>query len=322
MPTLIATRTANEPRPSSGPLYGRPVPVRGRPGRLLGVAAGYLLVLGLTAVAFVWTSGGQWADDQLTSRAAGTFAAARTLLSLAGNPVVLALLLLLVLVVGAARGRTWAGVAGVGALLCSVVGADALKLAMPRPDFEFPGYSHNSFPSGHVAGATGLMFALMLVSPARARWWLAFVGTAGVPVIASATMAAGWHRLSDALGAVALASALCCLAAAVLVRWRPAAPGRSYPPVPVRWRGGLPVRRRGLAGARDRGARDRGARDQSPGRSWPAAALLTVVGPLLVGAVAVVLPIGPGQFFATVLVGEFTALSMGVVAGVLCAARV
>ena len=59
----------------------------------------------------------------------------------------------------------------------------------------------------------------MLVLPGWARRWLAVPGAAGVAVIASATMIAGWHRFSDVLGGVLLGVTVFCLAAAALAAW-------------------------------------------------------------------------------------------------------
>ncbi|MEK8104953.1 phosphatase PAP2 family protein [Micromonospora sp. M12] len=67
--------------------------------------------------------------------------------------------------------------------------------------------------------------AFLLVLPGWARRWLAVPGAAGVSVIASATMIAGWHRFSDVLGGVLLGVTVFCLAAAALTAW-PGDPGR------------------------------------------------------------------------------------------------
>jgi membrane-associated phospholipid phosphatase len=201
-------------------------PGRAQPGRLLVAALGYLLALGLTTLLFVRTRGGQLVDGGLTPHAAYGYVRqtaltgpAARILALAGDPLLLALLLLAVLLVGTLGGRALAAVAGIGVVLCSVTGARVLKLAIVRPDLAVDGWgTHNSFPSGHVAGATGLLLAFMLVLPVGARRWLALPGAVGVSVVAAATMVAGWHRFSDTIGGALLASLLCCLAAAVLSR--------------------------------------------------------------------------------------------------------
>ncbi|MGW0216917.1 phosphatase PAP2 family protein [Micromonospora chokoriensis] len=198
--------------------------------RLLAAALCCLVALALTAVVFVRTYPGQWLDGLLLPRAerGGGYeqethlvGPAKTLLAGFGNPTLLAALLGAVLLVGVLRRRLVAGVVGVGMVVGAVVTAGVLKSALPRPDLQIESSTtHNSFPSGHVAAATALLLAFMLVLPGSARRFLAVPGAAGVSVIASATMIAGWHRFSDVLGGVLLGVALFCLAAAGLVGLR------------------------------------------------------------------------------------------------------
>ncbi|MGI5520386.1 phosphatase PAP2 family protein [Micromonospora sp. CA-259024] len=198
--------------------------------RLLGAALCCLLALALTATVFVRTYPGQWLDGLLLPRAerGGGYeqqtvlvGPAKTVLATFGSPMLLAALLGSVLLVGVLRRRLLAGVVGVGMVVCAVVVAGGVKSALPRPDLQIESSTtHNSFPSGHVAAATALLLAFVLVLPGWARRWLAVPGAAGVTVIASATMIAGWHRFSDALGGVLLGVALFCLAAAALAGWR------------------------------------------------------------------------------------------------------
>ncbi|MFJ6167111.1 phosphatase PAP2 family protein [Micromonospora orduensis] len=206
--------------------------------RLLGAAVCALLGLGLTGAFFVWTYPGQWLDGLLLPRAerGGGYAQpstlldpARSVLAAFGSTTTLAGLLGAVLLVGLVGRRLMAGLVGVGMVLCAVLVAGVTKSALQRPELQVgTSTTHNSFPSGHVAAAMTLLLAFLLVLPVRARPWLALPGAAGVTVIAGATMVAGWHRFSDALGGVLLGVALFCLAAAVLTA-RPgavrAAPG-------------------------------------------------------------------------------------------------
>ncbi|MBM0275565.1 phosphatase PAP2 family protein [Micromonospora tarensis] len=194
--------------------------------RLLAAALCGLLGLTLTAAVFVRTQVGQRLDGVLLPRAerGGGYeqqtvlvGPAKTVLAAFRRPTLIAALLGAVLLVGVLRRRSVAGVVGVGMVLCTVLVAGALKAAMPRPDLRIESSTtHNSFPSGHVAAATALLLAFMLVLPGWARRWLAVPGAAGVSVIAAATMIAGWHRFSDALGGVLLGVTVFCLAAAAL----------------------------------------------------------------------------------------------------------
>nr|WP_146218385.1 phosphatase PAP2 family protein [Micromonospora acroterricola] len=217
-------------RSAPGPQPARPLsPARAgaSPGRLLlGAGLGHLFALSLTCAVFVRTYPGQWLDGLLLPRAerGGGYeqrtvlvGPAKTVLATFGRPTLLAALLGAVLLVGLLGRRLMAGVVGVGMVVCAVVVAGAMKSALPRADLRIESSSlHNSFPSGHVAAATTLLLAFVLVLPGWARRWLALPGAAAVSVIAAATMIAGWHRFSDALGGVLLGVALFCLAAAAL----------------------------------------------------------------------------------------------------------
>lgn len=192
-------------------------------GPLLTAAAGLTLLFGLTYVAFVRTRFGRAVDQQFLSPAAGgvddrtgsLHDTAQQVLSTFGNPMLLAVLLTAIVLLGAAGRRGTAGLLGVAVTGASIVGADSLKEALHRPELASAGsMAHNSFPSGHVAAAAGLVFALLLALPRQARWWCFVPGAAGVFVVGAATMIAGWHRLSDVIGGILLAAALTCLAAA------------------------------------------------------------------------------------------------------------
>ncbi|MEU8082330.1 phosphatase PAP2 family protein [Micromonospora sp. NPDC049101] len=241
-------------RSTPGPHPARPLPPARAAVplslRLLAASLCGLLALALTAVVFVRTYPGQWWDGALLPRAergggyeqrTALVGPAKTVLAAFGSPTLLAALLGAVLLVGVLRRRLVAGVVGVGLVLCAVVLAGAVKSALPRPDLEIESSTtHNSFPSGHVAAATALLLAFMLVLPGWARRWLAVPGAAGVSVIASATMIAGWHRFSDALGGVLLGVTVFCLAAAALAaRGDRDADGRpdGRPDGGSRWRG-------------------------------------------------------------------------------------
>ncbi|WP_160148799.1 phosphatase PAP2 family protein [Amycolatopsis alkalitolerans] len=191
----------------------------GPSARLLGGAVACLLALVLTCVVFVWTPGGQRLDQRFLPerpRSEVLFGLARHVLAYLGDTVVLAGLVAGVFVVGALTGRIRGALAGTAVIGCSLAGAQLLKLLVSRPDLDVGGSTtHNSFPSGHVAVAAAVVLAFLLVLPARARWWCAVPGAAAVAVVAAATMIVGWHRLSDTLGAVFLATALACFAAAL-----------------------------------------------------------------------------------------------------------
>lgn len=292
--------------------HGRPLappgatvgPARGHPARALGAALGYLLVLAATAVAFVGTPGGQWLDGRLVPRVywdgadtgrTALMSPALRLLYLLEDPRVLAALIACVLLTGALSRRVWAAIAGIAALLCSAGGSLVLKAAVPRPDLGVAGSTgHNSFPSGHAAAATGLLLAFVLALPGRARWWLAAPGALAAWAVGAAAMIAGWHRLSDVLGSVALASASCCLAAGALAYLRGGrartAPARTVPPEPA------PP---GTAPA-DAAAPDAG---------WLLpASLVAAAGTAAVSVAAAALPVAAAPALALAAAGAFTVL--------------
>lgn len=193
-----------------------------RTGTLLGAVSALLLVLALTYVIFVRTSLGQRMDQRLLTpvrdggdQTSVLYGPADEVLATLDNPMVFALLLAVIVLVGLVSGRGAAGLVGVGVVGASIVAAGVLKQLMPRPDLDFLGSTHNSFPSGHVAATTGLVFALLLVLPHRFRRWCAVPGVVCVCVVGAATMVVSWHRFSDVIGGVLLATALGCLALVV-----------------------------------------------------------------------------------------------------------
>lgn len=190
---------------------------------LLAAAFACLLGLGASCALFIWTADGQLLDQRFQRPTAGLLAEdgmlgyARTVLAWLGEPSVLVGLLVVVVLVGAASGRIGAGLLGVVVVGGSAIGARMLKLVLSRPDLGLDdSTTHNSFPSGHVAVAAGLVFAVLLAMPACARWWCAIPGLAAVSVVGVATVLTGWHRPSDVIGGVLLAATLCFLAAACL----------------------------------------------------------------------------------------------------------
>jgi membrane-associated phospholipid phosphatase len=65
----------------------------------------------------------------------------------------------------------------------------------------------NSFPSGHTGLAVSVALALILVCPARIRGLVAVLGTIWVSAAGIGTIAGGWHRPSDVVGALLVTGA-------------------------------------------------------------------------------------------------------------------
>jgi membrane-associated phospholipid phosphatase len=108
----------------------------------------------------------------------------------------------------------------------AVVGAEAFKQVLPwralAPEDVMLGESMQlgTFPSGHATIATAFGLGLLLVWPARRRSWLVVVVGGLTSLFASGVVFTGWHRASDALGALAWSGVCMSLAAAIAVRLR------------------------------------------------------------------------------------------------------
>jgi hypothetical protein len=128
------------------------------------------------------------------------------------------------LVLAAYRRCFWVGVIAVVAFGCAVVGAELLKHALSWSAL-IPGDAHirwrlkeNTYPSGHATIGTSYVLALLLVSSVRWRPWVVVGGGAVAAAIAMGVFTSGWHRASDALGALAWSGLCMTLAAVVATR--------------------------------------------------------------------------------------------------------
>lgn len=190
---------------------------------LTGAAIG---VVALTAayLLMVWTRTGQALEnaalrgadqvDEQDFATASDSLHAITLVTLAGA-------VLLVALIGLLRHRVDLAIAGVGIIVLGQVITQTLKrFALPRPELvEVSGhFSHNSFPSGHTTIAMTVLFALVVVVPYRWRGWTVFFVWSWAVGIGALTITAKWHRLSDTLGAMAIALLCACLASWWLAR--------------------------------------------------------------------------------------------------------
>ncbi|HVA87203.1 MAG TPA: phosphatase PAP2 family protein [Candidatus Saccharimonadales bacterium] len=202
--------------------------------RLLLLGAAAAVLCGLVYVVAVLTPAGQFvADLILYGRPAGD-SRAETFASDALGTISLTM------VAGVTLGL--AGIAFLTgrphvalAVLVTIVGAnvttEVLKLVvLDRPDLlGHAAYSAaNSFPSGHVTIAASLVLAALLVVPPALRALAAVAGALYVAVVGMSAVAAGWHRLDDAIGAILVALAWAALGTAVLAAGWSALPRRSW----------------------------------------------------------------------------------------------
>jgi membrane-associated phospholipid phosphatase len=106
-----------------------------------------------------------------------------------------------------------------------------MKLAMAHPRLQgalgvsCPIEIH--YPSGHTTAALAMGFGLWLVTPPRWRNLAALAGLAYGLAVAAGVVVAGWHFISDVLGAAMVVGFWACLALAALI-----ALGRERSPEP------------------------------------------------------------------------------------------
>lgn len=136
----------------------------------------------------------------------------------------LAATIVAVMVVALARGRPRLALGAGAVIACSILTTEVLKkVVLPRPalDPDAPsGLVANIFPSGHTTIGMATAVAFVLVVPYRLRGVAALAGGFYAAGLAAATLEAGWHRTSDAVGAIVLVLGMALWACGVLVWWR------------------------------------------------------------------------------------------------------
>ena len=126
-----------------------------------------------------------------------------------------------IMAVALARGRSHLAVGAVAIIAGANVTTEVFKRLVHRPDL-VPNalISFNTLPSGHSTVAASLAAALVLVVPVRLRPVAATFGGLYAGGIAAMTLAAGWHRPSDAVSAFAVVGIWTFGVSAVLVARR------------------------------------------------------------------------------------------------------
>lgn len=131
------------------------------------------------------------------------------------------LMVILLLVIGLLRRRFATAVITAVAFGGAVLSAEILKRVLHRPDLA-PDMNSlinesniDTFPSGHATIATAFALGLLIVSSLRARLWIATFGMLWAAGISTAALIAGWHRPSDVMGGIALATAWLAAATAL-----------------------------------------------------------------------------------------------------------
>lgn len=204
--------------------------------RMRRACLGSVLLMAIVYAGLVLTATGQrWENAVLTGRLTDeTLAAAheanRTLQHITLSSLAVALLVLTV--IGAVRRRYALTVAALGTVAVSLFLAEVLKrYLLVRPDLVDapPHLVQNSFPSGHTTIAMSVFVGLVLVVPVRARGVAVGVCALWAAAVGAYTVAAGWHRPSDAIGADLLVLAVACGFLAILARRGKVAPARTRP---------------------------------------------------------------------------------------------
>jgi PAP2 superfamily protein len=140
---------------------------------------------------------------------------------------------ILLLVIGVARRCTLVGVIAAVGFGSAVLGAEFLKKMFPwhalvaDDSLLARGFKTGTYPSGHATIGTSLALGLLMVSSSRWRPWLAVAAGCFSATFSTGVLFAGWHRPSDALGALAWSGFCMSVAAAVAVRLR----GGARPPI-------------------------------------------------------------------------------------------
>jgi len=195
-------------------------------GLLLGaLVCAVLLIVGYFVL--VGTSWGHQLDDDAYF---GRKALSRKVMKLDADMLdlvskaALVLAAVVLIAIAALRRCTFIGVIAVVGFACAVMGAEVLKDKLPwRPLVPNDGLLERhlqaeSYPSGHATIGTSLALSLILVSSSRWRPWLAVAAGCLSATFATAVLFAGWHRPSDALGALAWSGLCMSMAAAFAVR--------------------------------------------------------------------------------------------------------
>jgi len=179
-----------------------------RVGLLVGAFASFTAVAGLYRC-FVTTATGQRIEHlALTGSERGRsklWETAGPILDTISLPAIGAILVIAT-VVALVRKRWF----DAGLVFLAVGGAtmttQILKRVLVRPDTGLAWTGPNSFPSGHTTMAAVLTAALLLIAPERWRGVLAAGGALFTSAIGVSTLVGAWHRPSDVIAAIWLAT--------------------------------------------------------------------------------------------------------------------
>ncbi|MBF4606244.1 phosphatase PAP2 family protein [Curtobacterium sp. VKM Ac-1393] len=192
--TLTPERSAPDSR---GPSVSR----RLRWGVL--AALGFVIVPSVYAAAVLTPVGQRMEDAALGGVRESDLFSSDTALNVISVPVIL-LLVVVIVAVAFARRRLSVGLGAGAVVLASAATSTLLKRIAERPEIA-ESTTPNSFPSGHATIALAALFAVLMVTPRRFRPIVTLVGAGYAVFVANQTVVYGWHRVSDIVGACAIA---------------------------------------------------------------------------------------------------------------------
>ncbi|HEY7075579.1 MAG TPA: phosphatase PAP2 family protein [Solirubrobacteraceae bacterium] len=193
--------------------------------RVLVIAAAACLVVAAVAYVAAMHVGPLQRDDVRVLSGFRSIVGARSWraansLSHAFDPVTFVLLAVLAAFVGVARERPRLALTAAVAMLGANLTTQLLKSALTsaRPIVAGSPVGTHAWPSGHATAAMSLALALVVVSPARLRPYVAAAGGLLAVAVGYSVLLLGWHYPSDVVGGYLMAGAWTCLVAAVALR--------------------------------------------------------------------------------------------------------
>lgn len=196
--TRTPERTASDPRDD-----GRGPSVSRRFRWAVLSALGFVIVPLVYAVAVLTPLGQRVEDSALGGVRETDLFGSDTALNVISVPVIL-LLVVVIAAVAFARRRLAVGLAAGVVVLASAGTSTLLKRIAVRPEIA-GSTTPNSYPSGHATIAMAALFAVLMVTPRRFRPIVLLLGAAYAVFVANQTVVYGWHRVSDIVGACAVA---------------------------------------------------------------------------------------------------------------------
>jgi membrane-associated phospholipid phosphatase len=208
---------------------------RAAPGRSAAAALG-VAGLCIVAMALVWAVAElipavQWKDavvlhDFTLLSGPRVDGPTRFLLHLL-NPLQFVLWGIALMAVAVARERSRVALAVAAVMGLAPLTAETLKPLLAHPHLSVGGsyIGAASWPSGHATAALALVYAALLVTPARLRPLVACIGAVFAVAVGCALLILAWHMPSDVLGGYLTATLWAAVAVAALRysdrRWPP-----------------------------------------------------------------------------------------------------